>query len=259
MKIIFKTALKEDQLMSRNQKDIDGVEIQMLDFSDDFSLMKKLTVPVYNIHLPIKEKQCNLSYFIDHINDKNILNVLSVSQGYNANIVIHCDIHLAEVYGKNILNFLEVISKYNVHILLENVMMFEPKNGIDTVLDIPNICTYLNSKLRKMVFYSLLDTCHLMSNIICYFDYPGYSMKSVIDLYNSERFFIHLSSINGDGLSNEPGKHGIDFQNNKIMLHQIINYLKNINYNCNLVLETSETDYINAPNAETLKKLIEEV
>ena len=44
MKIIFKTALKEDQLMSRNQKDIDGVEIQMLDFSDDFSLMKKLTI-----------------------------------------------------------------------------------------------------------------------------------------------------------------------------------------------------------------------
>ena len=42
MKIIFKTALKEDQLMSRNQ--IDGVEIQMLDFSDDFSLMKKLTI-----------------------------------------------------------------------------------------------------------------------------------------------------------------------------------------------------------------------
>ena len=32
MKIIFKTALKEEQLMSRNQKDIDGVEIQMLDF-----------------------------------------------------------------------------------------------------------------------------------------------------------------------------------------------------------------------------------
>lgn len=250
MKIIYKSASSKTQLEARNHFFCNGIEVQMLNKNEDLTILKHSKHPIHSIHYPYTNNECYLYNILKTENQHDFELTLKKANDYNSAIILHCTMQLQDImnYDMNsIQQLINLLKLYpNVKICLENSTKFLYNSKLkDNIMQIPDICDYLNNICNKKVFYPLLDICHLVSCLNSYIAYPGYSIKDAIIKYNSDYYNIHFNYANGIG---KGSNHGVTFRSNQILLEKIIDLLLQINPNVNLILEVQESDFISCQN-----------
>lgn len=87
--------------------------------------------------------------------------------------------------------------------------------------------------------------------------YIKYNLIDVISMYAKEKMKIHLCSAIGSGHEATGGVHGSNFKEDLELLEAFIKEV--YQNNPYLILEVSETDYYNRPNAVWLNNKIDEI
>lgn len=282
MQKILKINLDESNIdfINRHTDDASGVEVQLLDFKDDLSLLSKIKAKISSIHVDLfsdefKEKHKNFSHlsaskaqdllFNALLEDKkHLYNIFDACQKYNAAVVMHAGYKLnylgkekEEEALKEILSWKEKFPKLKV--CLENVGQMRkalPEEKIYLSYEIPALCKQLNYSCNKFMFFPLLDICHYFMENSHIIDSPRNSLRETINMYNSEFMVFHFNYGVGDCTGK---RHSMNFEANKPLMEAIIKHIMVINPNAILVLEIYEDDYFGErPNMMTQLNMIKE-
>ena len=254
----LKVSLFKDQIDCINgvKSLIDGVEVQLLRFTDDLSLLALLEVPIYSIHYYIKGKTvnpCEIRYILSTKEEVNrFKSIVEVAKIYKSAITIHIDAEMKDWNKEFYKDFLESIKDSGVPILLENITTV--KNSQALIKKIPGICTELNKQLGGEHCFPLLDTCHAMITVNSTID-PDATMLDYIKMFYSNKQAFHLSEAVSDGIGDQ---HGINFKRNKKYLFLILDGIKSVNPDSNIVIEVLDKNHCTKGESLELLSYIKE-
>lgn len=179
-----------------------------------------------------------------------------------------------QIFDKLIKMFERSISEYPLlNYAIENVVLMADLNTFRIATNVYNECIPLVNVLNEYFgisynyFGTVLDTCHAVSTIRTYNNilknYPEVKVPTIDDYfaeYKDTAKLIHLADVVNLGLRKE--EHGIVF-NDKEVMKQYVDLYKKHNYDCNIVLEIQESDYLISQNLlnnyKMLQSLMEEV
>lgn len=249
MKKALKCALDLEQINYKNTLDfIDGYEIHLQgNENDDFSLIDKMTKPVYSIHYPLD--RCDIIDIAKEFKSDYAQKVFEVCKKLNVGLVLHAESKYYEVMAsKDVDVFCDFIKESGIVVYIENC--YRNIGAIEAI----QIRRYIRARIGLERVYSLLDTCHLMMSEMS-FKYDELSFSEAIDKFKSSHFIIHLNDCIGSGEKETGGIHGTNFRNNLYLLNNVLWKLYNLEsegYEAKLVLENDETDYVHNPNAVEL-------
>lgn len=262
---MFHTAEKCSLLSSvikvKNMYKVDRIEIQLLSINDDLDLIDTINAKIVSIHLPLPPF-CDITNIIRIIKEQGkeydfLVRVAKKCKENNCGMVIHADTTLEKLYrSANIKYFIDFIEKYDLTVHIENTTI-EIKNGNESVRAPIQISNYINSEIGKTLCYPLLDTCHYMMVRDAFDSSLTLSLKQVITMYNSDKYYVHLCDKVGCGEDKRGGKHGFNFRYDEPLLKDILKTIDK--YNPELILEIREDDYINSPNVKELEERIDRI
>lgn len=204
MRKVYKYALVKEQIdgMLNLIKDNDNlIEIQLLGLDDDLSLMKCFKGKICSIHLPVRDRYCNLSKIMEACETKNqyydFLNRL-ISLSPNVEIVAHANVYLERLLNLNEnTSFLKWVKDHDVHFLLENTGII--KDGKKSIVEPVQLSSRFNKIIKKELFSPLLDVCHYQIARTRFDSTLKYNLLDVIDLYAKGGMKVHLCSAIGSG------------------------------------------------------------
>lgn len=254
MRKALKCALELDQIEYKNSLSfIDGFEIHLYgDDRDDFSLVDKMSKPVYSVHYPLD--RCDIMDIAKEFKSEYAQKVFALCKKLNVGLVLHAESKYYEVMAsKDVDAFCDYIKDSGLIVYIENC--YRNIGAIEAI----QIRRYIRARIGLERVYSLLDTCHLMMSEMS-FKYEELSIPQAIDRYKSCNFIIHLNDCIGSGEKETGGIHGTNFHNNLYLLNNILWKLFNLQkdgYEAKLVLETDEEDYVHSPNACELARNID--
>lgn len=254
MKKALKCALELDQINYKNTLDnIDGYEIHLYgDERDDFSLVDKMSKPIYSVHYPLD--RCDIMEIAQEFRSEYAQKVFALCKKLGVGLVLHAESKYYEVMAnKDVDAFCDYIKEAGIIIYVENC--YRNIGAIESI----QIRKYIRARIGLERVYSLLDTCHLMMSEMS-FKYEELSIPQAIDRFKSSHFIIHLNDCIGSGERETGGIHGTNFHNNLYLLNNVLWKLFNLeqaNYEAKLVLEVDEKDYIHCPNAMELAENID--
>lgn len=239
IKTVFKTGMDIEQILAKNAiPDVDGYEIQMRNSESGMHLISLLDKKLYAIHTPFDK--CDLSQWMNREGDTFFDDLMSICKKEKCGLVIHDDLSFGDyITHPKRRDFESFLAKYNVPIHLENCTTYEL-----SFLEVPSIANYINAQLEKDIVYPLLDVCHylILANDI---EFDGPNLSKTLEIFNSEKVYIHLCDIVGSGKRNLGGLHGTNFHYNSRLLYQILDKLEELHPNKDviLVLEVGEENY----------------
>lgn len=256
-----KCSLFKGNIKNKNERKVERIEIQLLSLEDDLSMMDELTGKIVSIHLPLPPF-CNIGNILEILKNKEsekieyLKKVIEKARKYDCGIVIHADTTLERYYQKDKEGLLiEFLKDSGVVWHIENVTD-EIRNENDCITAPVQISNYINSKVKKNICFPLLDICHFQMIQSNFDTLLKFNLKTVLKMYESEKYYIHFTDKVGCGDDNFGGKHGFNFKYNIPLMHKILNEIKNTNPM--LVLEIKEADYTNPLNVIELEGFIKE-
>ena len=249
MNIIAKICLKESDIAWVNTLDCKGVEIQLMNGSNDFEKAGLLNKPVFSFHIDFfddaKEESLSLEYnlfnrwkYINHVIEQAVkLNVKGV--------VFHAREDVLRTGRRtSFLLKLDLLHRLfpNVNIFLENIGCvphdLREKGNILTAWDVPSYCNMINKELGYAYCYPLLDICHFFEEWSCEVEKIRiYSVNDLFERYESDYTPIHFNYGIGDCRGE---RHSVTFESNLELLSRMLRCLPD---SSNLILEVLEDDY----------------
>lgn len=267
IRIYAKGALDEWQIKSRkvvNQKLL-GFEIHTNIFENNWSKSKDMR-EVITLHAPFEGFNHEMSGFFRNYRGAEwsdfIKEAKRINGGKGAGIVIHSNTTYDDFVSLASDDFLGFIGESGAIFHIENTMNASTSGiGVKkfgTSLDIPEICEYVNNRLRNKVFFPLLDICHIMADNQSIIDEPVWSIREYIRGYASDKYVIHLSSAIGDGLDG-CGYHGVTFEGSPNLLDEILIEISELKSDVNIVIEVNEIGHTQGLIPENYSKILEEI
>lgn len=251
-----------------NNSDCDGVEVQLLNKENDFSVLDTIKKPIRSIHVDLPKKDSdtiNGETMIDlrHwlLNDWDYFKELcKIATKYNAAIVIHAFYDYRKIKDDREFRVkIRLLDKLfpTIKICIENCGLVSYSERKDseyaTTEDIPKIVKYLNKYSKNNIFYPLLDICHYFQEFSSEIYYSPKPLADIIGDYQSDFQLIHFNYGLGDCMEN---RHSNNFEANKKLLKKLLSAIKWINDDSHLVLEIVEENYFTRPK---MMKLFNEI
>lgn len=257
--VAHKCTLEEKRIQIKNEEKVEMIEIQLLSTKEDLSQANKFNSKITSIHLPLPPF-CDLTNIIKCLYAKNddyefINKVIDKCRELKCGLVAHADVPLETLYQNEGFNMLiDYIDKSGIIWHIENVTHFEIKNGNACIKAPLQICDYINKRLKREVCFPLLDICHFLMTQDDFDSSLSFNLRSVLQMYNTKKYYMHLNSRIGCGDPADGGVHGSNFHYDTPLLEKILKSVKQ--YNPMLILEVYESDYYAAPNAKELHSKI---
>lgn len=263
--MIFRTAekctLDKNRIADKNKEKVENIEIQLLGINDDLSLINTINANITSIHLPLPPF-CNLTNIMDAISKKDenysfINKVIEQCKKLNCGIVAHANITLERLYNIDREGILiDFIGKSGIIWHIENVTDEIPNENACIKAPV-QVCDYINKRLNKDVCFPLLDVCHFLMIQDNFDGLLTFNLKSVLSLYKSDNYFIHLNYRIGTGDPATGGIHGATYETDLPLLEKILREIKY--WNPTLVLEVYEKDYSKCSNVKIMEQRIKEI
>ena len=263
MKKYLKTALNINQIetINSNKEDIDGVELHLMRFEDDLSLIGLIQVPIFSIHYYLYHTEpdvnpCDIDRIINDIYELDrFKKLVDVAKENGSCITLHLATTMDTFNEDGYKKFIEIVREGSVILNIENVPDgVHVKNSEYLISQIPSICKKMNDDIGEELCFPLLDICHAMMTINSTVD-PVKTLAKYIEEFSSDHFCIHLSEAVSDGLS---FNHGKNFTNNKKYLFLILDMLYKTNKDTHIIIEVNDIDFIKKDDSLGLLKYIKE-
>lgn len=265
MKIIMKTALKPSDVELINKTNCDGVEIQLLEQKNDFSLLEKINKRIVTLHIDLPqdiddtesyegEYRLDIYYWVMEQYDY-LCKVCEYAQKYGSAIILHgfVDSFVAQEPEEFKNRIKEICKNYpEVKFCIENSGFVshserEKSGNIISTHSIPPYCKKMNEFIDEERFFPLLDITHYFQEYATEIEITNkYSLVETIECYGSNFQCIHFNYGYGDCITNE--RHSKTFKKNDKLLSNLFEAIKKIeNREIYLITEIVEEDYINRP------------
>lgn len=155
----------------------------------------------------------------------------------------------------------DILSEYyKVRLCIENSTSIRDIDTEKQFEIVPFVVKELNKYTDEYV-YSCLDICH--ANVVCRtlkavgYDKP-YELSDYFKAFSDDCALIHLANTLNNGYSD--GEHGCAFQpSDKAELKEILKLARKYTPEAKIVLEVSETDYVNRPDALRTLKTVQSI
>lgn len=288
MQITAKSGVSLDQLKERKNKGAKYIELHLFekDVNSDESIrkilknIKKSGLSIKAIHIPIDRKY-SIEGLITEEGFKIIQNTCSLAEQISQimqepiHVVLHQELNLEQLktwgmYDLILEKLKFILDEYkNIIINLENLPIFDVKKysfEMYSNYSFQNIelCKELRSDLKTERFGTVLDTCHAISTIKLIQGLVEFGLHENItleDYFKENKEYvniIHLSNARGFGYDNNHGI-GFDTEEEIELLKELLEYIKEIDFQGILTLEVQEENYLNCVVFEKLKKQIEKI
>ena len=294
MKIVAKSGCSIEQLLDRQKKGFQYIELQLAkEFVDEeFDLNNYTHVmsphwDIQGIHMPLIPvgEEFDLEYLGVPKYSTLFLQVCQLAQAcadyykHSVMIVIHCGLPLStllklpDTLDKITTIFKQALDCYSdITLSIENITSYVIRNNTvqfrqNCFTENVELAQYFNEALHTTRMHTTLDICHYLMTQL--------SMQFILDIdrwkqtrRDLEFYFcenqstinnIHLNNMRELGISKM--NHGASFDetnpDDMELLDWIFSLYKKYHYACNLTLEVDEVDYSNVQHAPKLKELIE--
>lgn len=283
MIVTAKSIIEEKNLRDKRRKGARHVELHLL-ISDVYDkkqiqtqliTLKNSRLKVVSVHSPM-ERICTLEGLLSKSGFDLIDNTCHLAQrisnyrGKDVNVVMHHELDYEQMMMWDLIDRIGdeinvLLHRYkNVIINIENTMpvcmdkgsMYFANSYAQSQI---NICEHLRKYLRTDRIGVVVDTCHIMASSRILERLGGYKENLNLEdiIINSKEYLNIVHLANGRGLGFGDG-HGCGFETNmeREKLRFIIDTLKEIEFNGNLVLEVAELNYLDSVEFEQLFKQV---
>ncbi len=266
--VLAKAAPTREQLQGRIDNGFFNLELHLDGYDFDIHPIIDIfkepgigdVLNVYHVHAPLGVNSSlanieEIGFRESTLRTAHLAQYFANKYNHRVSIVIHAPIRSLSKYEMMLVEemFEEIYTRYPlVDTLIENIVpvrykpVLEPSKGyLLENLDFAN-------QFSRYNVYTILDTCHIYT-VAEYFKRfedlklmhpPNYSVEWFIENNKDKLLAIHLSDTIGMGCL--PGEHGAVLKDRK-KLSVIFNKLKELDIKPVIVLEVTETDFVNAP------------